>query len=125
MAGKLWRGGVGCNQCDISSASFGTPEGLRFITPEVLLVADGGDRLKLIDLTSETVTTIGPWLGQDGPFQDITLSDPYSIAVDNSYIYIGECADRGGGVRKLAYTGTISFLHRFNKMQCYLPKMLQ
>ena len=118
-------GGLGCNQCNISSAKFIFPEGLRFITPEVLLVADGWNGLRLIDLTSEIVTTIGPWRGQDGPYQDITLSCPHSIAVDNSYIYIGECADRGGGVRKLAYTGTISFLHRFNKMQCYLPKMLQ
>ena len=80
-----------------------------------------------IDLTSEIVTTIGPWYPyQDGPYQAIMLSRPHSIAVDNSYIYIGERADRGGGVRKLAYyRGTISFLHRFNEMQCYLPKMLQ
>jgi len=121
------RWGRGCNQCNISLPAFYYPEGLRFITPEVLLVADGADRLKLIDLTSEIVTTIGPWYPYgDGPFQDITLSMPHSIAVDNSYIYIGERAYRGGGVRKLAYyTGTSSFLHRFNKMQCYLPKMLQ
>ena len=103
--------GSACDQCDISSAKFYYPEGLRFITPEVLLVADRyNHQLRMINLTSRLVTAIGTGRGyQDGPYQDSRLYYPQSIAVDKSSIYIGESTGLSGGVRKLAYTGMCKY----------------
>ena len=101
-----------CEQCDISSARFNYPSQLRFITPEVLLMADTSNyKLRLINLTSGVVTAIGAGQGyQNGHYQNSKLLSPYSIAVDNSFIYIGENTASGGGVRELAYTGGCDFL---------------
>ena len=106
LTGKTTQG-TACDECDIALAKFFRPVGLRFITPEVLLVADRyNHKLRLVNLTSRRVTAIGAGEGrQDGPYQDSKLHIPQSIAVDNSFIYIGEDAAQGGGVRKLAYTG--------------------
>ena len=111
-----------CDECMLLSARFDGPVGLRFITPEVLLVADRWNfKLRLVNLTSGIVTAIGAGKGhQDGPYQESKFQVPQGLAVDNSFIYIGEEPSAGGGVRKLAYSGMCDFLHRFNQMQSNL-----
>lgn len=100
--------GPACDECGISSARFHSPRGLRFITSTVLLVADTFNKLRLINLTTGVATAIGAGKGyQDGPYQNSQFHHPHSIAVDNSFIYIGERTGSlgDGGIRKLAYTG--------------------
>jgi len=106
------KAGAACAECDISSASFSSPSDLRLITPEVLLVADTGNhKLRLVNLTSGIVTAIGAGQGhQNGPYQDSKLDSPMSMAVDSSFIYIGEFNNAMHSVRKLAYTGRCHFL---------------
>jgi len=104
--------GAACDECDISSARFSGPVGLRFITPKVLMVADyNNHKLRLVNLTSGIVTAIGAGEGyQDGPYQDSKLISPYSIAIDSSSIYIGAVTAIDGSVRKLAYSGMCDIL---------------
>ena len=74
----------------IDRAQFNEPRGLRFIAEDIMLVADkANDALRIIDLTSQSVSTMCKLVGGSGEEVNCNVSRPISSLMVESDLFVG------------------------------------
>lgn len=95
------------------SASYIDPEGMSVIGSRSILVADRKlHKIRFLNRQNNTVTSFcsGDQGYVDGSLSSCKLSNPFSLLVTNTTIYIGEAGFNGGGIRKISYQSKLSLI---------------